>query len=83
MHVTYRPIILSDVIGNSGSLIGETIPNLNIYLLNEQLELVAEGEPGEIYVAGAGVTSGYLNRPALTAERFLPNPFGNGRIYRS
>lgn len=83
VHVTYRPISISDVTEESGSLIGETIPNLNIYLLNEQLELVAEGEPGEIYVAGAGVTSGYLNRPALTAERFLPNPFGNGRIYRS
>ncbi len=83
VHVTYCPILLSDVTASRGSVIGETIPDLGIYLLDEKLEPVADGLPGEIYVAGAGVTRGYLNRPALTAERFLPNPFGEDRLYRS
>ena len=82
VHVTYRPISLHDLTGNV-SVIGREIPDLCIYLLDEKLEPVSDGLPGEIYVAGAGVTSGYLNRPALTAERFLPNPFGTGRLYRS
>lgn len=83
VHVTYRPISLSDLTGNHTSFIGTTIPDLRIYLLDEKLEPVSDGLPGEIYVAGAGVTRGYLNRPALTAERFLPNPFDPGRLYRS
>ncbi|GAX43747.1 amino acid adenylation domain-containing protein [Tolypothrix sp. NIES-4075] len=82
VHVTYRPISLSDLAANA-SVIGTTIPDLTIYLLDEKLELVPDGLPGEIYVAGAGVTHGYLNRPALTAERFVPNPFDSGRLYRS
>ncbi|QYX31218.1 non-ribosomal peptide synthetase [Sphaerospermopsis torques-reginae] len=82
VHVTYRPILRQDLKGKA-SVIGREIPDLSIYLLDEKLSPVADGIPGEIYVAGAGVTSGYLNRPALTAERFLPNPFGSGRMYRS
>ncbi|MEA5549581.1 amino acid adenylation domain-containing protein [Anabaena cylindrica UHCC 0172] len=82
VHVTYRPIYRQDL-KTKASVIGREIPDLSIYLLDEKLEPVADGIPGEIYVAGAGVTGGYLNRPALTAERFLPNPFGSGRIYRS
>ena len=82
VHVTYRPISRQDL-KVKASVIGREIPDLSIYLLDEKLEPVADGIPGEIYVAGAGVTGGYLNRPGLTAERFLPNPFGNGRIYRS
>jgi len=83
VHVTYRPIAWKDLTGKQASVIGVPIPDLCIHLLDEQLEPVTDGTPGEIYVAGAGVTSGYLNRPALTAERFLPNPFGPGRLYRS
>ncbi|MBD2195449.1 MULTISPECIES: non-ribosomal peptide synthetase [Calothrix] len=82
VHVTYRPISLQDLTGNA-SVIGREIPDLQIYLLDDKLQPVTDGLPGEIYVAGAGVTSGYLNRPALTAERFLANPFGSGKIYRS
>ncbi|MEM6404721.1 MAG: amino acid adenylation domain-containing protein, partial [Cyanobacteria bacterium P01_D01_bin.116] len=83
VHVTYRPISWEDLETNCGSLIGETIPDLGIYLLDDNLELVPEGFPGEIFVAGAGVTRGYLNRAKLTSERFIPNPFGEGRLYRS
>ncbi len=82
VHVTYRPITLKDLTA-TGSLIGETISDLCIYLLDENLEPVPTGWTGEIFVAGAGVTRGYFNRPALTAERFIPNPFGNDRLYRS
>ena len=83
VHVTYRPISWEDLETNCGSVIGETIPDLGIYLLDDNLELVPEGFPGEIFVAGSGVTRGYLNRAKLTAERFIPNPFGEGRLYRS
>jgi amino acid adenylation domain-containing protein len=82
VHVTYRPITRQDLKAK-GSFIGREIPDLAIYLLDDQLIPVADGVSGEIYVSGAGVTNGYLNRPTLTAERFLPNPFGTGRIYRS
>lgn len=83
VHVTYRPISSSDLSSNSGSVIGKSIPDLRVYLLDEQLTQVLPGETGEIYVGGAGVTLGYLNRPSLTAERFIPSPFGSGRLYRS
>ncbi|MEA5616271.1 amino acid adenylation domain-containing protein [Cronbergia sp. UHCC 0137] len=82
VHVTYRPIFRQDLKAKA-SVIGREIPDLSIYILDEKLSPLADDIPGEIYVAGAGVTSGYLNRPALTAERFLPNPFGSGRMYRS
>ncbi|VXD10565.1 non-ribosomal peptide synthase involved in Hassallidin biosynthesis [Planktothrix serta PCC 8927] len=82
VHLTYHPISHQDLT-RVVPIIGREIPDLCIYLLNEKQEPVAEGLPGEIYVAGAGVSYGYLNRPSLTAERYLPNPFGEGRLYRS
>lgn len=66
--------------------IGRPISNYQAYLLNDRLEPVASGEPGELFIGGAGVTRGYLNRPELTAERFLPDPFSSepgGRLYRT
>lgn len=55
--------------------IGRPIANAQIYLLDRNLQLVPVGIPGEIYVSGDGLASGYLNRPELTAEKFIPNPF--------
>jgi amino acid adenylation domain-containing protein len=65
--------------------IGWPMVNTRVYLLDEGLEPVAEGLPGEIYVCGAGLARGYLHRPDLTAERFIPNPFGTRgeRLYRT
>ena len=66
--------------------IGMPIANTTIYLLDEKREPVATGEVGEIYIGGTGVGRGYRNREALTAERFLPDPFRSfpdARMYRT
>jgi amino acid adenylation domain-containing protein len=55
--------------------IGASIANTQIYLLDEKQRRVPNGAVGEIYIGGTGVARGYRNRPALTAEKFLPNPF--------
>ncbi len=66
--------------------IGRPIANYTTYLLSESLEPVPLGEPGELFIGGAGVARGYLNRPELTAERFIPDPFSEipgARLYRT
>lgn len=73
VHVTYRPIHANDL--NGGSVIGVPIPDLEIHLLDQELKPVPSGAAGEIYVGGAGVAQGYWNRPDLTAQRFIPDPF--------
>jgi amino acid adenylation domain-containing protein len=86
VHVTYRPITWKDVREGQGSVIGEPIPDLQIYLFDEKQNLVPVGEPGEIYVGGAGLGRGYLNRPELTAERFPTLSLAGRppeRLYRS
>jgi non-ribosomal peptide synthetase component F len=62
VHVTYRPITQNDLDG-SGSVIGVPIPDLQTYLLDQDMQPVPVGVPGEIYVGGAGLSQGYLNRP--------------------
>ncbi|HEX6702546.1 MAG TPA: amino acid adenylation domain-containing protein, partial [Gaiellaceae bacterium] len=84
VHVTARPLETADVTA-AVSPIGEPLPDLQLLVLDERLEPVAPGMPGELHVSGPGVARGYLDRPRETAARFLPNPYGatGGRLYRS
>jgi amino acid adenylation domain-containing protein/FkbM family methyltransferase len=66
--------------------IGRPIANLKIYLLDEGNRLGPIGSPGQLHVGGEGLARGYLNRPDLTAEKFVPSPFGSqpgGRLYNT
>jgi len=64
--------------------IGRPLANTEIHLLDASWELVPLGSPGELALGGEGVARGYLGRPELTAERFVPHPFGDGaRLYRT
>jgi acyl carrier protein len=64
--------------------IGRPIANTQIYILDQELQLVPPGVSGEIYLGGAGVARGYLNREELTRERFVQDRFrGKGRLYRT
>jgi amino acid adenylation domain-containing protein len=85
VHVTYRIVSARDAEIEQESLIGIPIPDMQIHLLDSEGQPVADGEVGEICVGGGGVARGYLNRPELTAERFVPDPFGthNSLLYRS
>jgi amino acid adenylation domain-containing protein len=66
--------------------IGSPIDNMQVYILNEDMRKVPSGASGEIYIGGAGLARGYRNRPDLTAERFVPDPFGSepgARLFRT
>jgi len=85
VHVTFREIGVQDL--NQGrSPIGLPLPGLQCYVLDEQLQVAPTGIPEELWVGGEGLSRGYLNRPDLTAIRFVPNPFSGragDRLYRT
>jgi len=86
VHVTYRRIRMADLESGRRSVIGDAILDLQVYVLDQYQQPVPVGVAGELCVAGDGLARGYLHQPGLTAERFLPDPFGSSagaRLYRS
>jgi amino acid adenylation domain-containing protein len=85
VHVTYRPLAQADLAAGRGSVLGAPIPDLTLHVADRDLAPRPIGVPGELVVGGEGVASGYLARPELTAERFVPDPHGapGARLYRS
>ncbi|MEV8107747.1 amino acid adenylation domain-containing protein [Streptomyces sp. NPDC088135] len=79
-HRIHRPL---DYVG--AVPIGEPLDNHRLYVLDDGLRLVPPGAPGELYIAGAGLAQGYLNRASLTADRFVADPYGPAgtRMYRT
>jgi amino acid adenylation domain-containing protein len=63
--------------------IGSPIANTQVYILDDYLQPVPVGVPGELHIGGAGLARGYLNRPELTQEKFIPNPFDNSKLYKT
>ena len=70
-------------VGNRNTPIGKPVQNTKIYLLDNQMQPVPIGVPGELHIGGAGLARGYLNRPELTQEKFIPNPFDNSKLYKT
>ena len=83
VHVTYKELEDEDI-HQDLRCVGGPIPTLSAYIMSNHLKLLPTGIMGELCVGGAGVSRGYLNRPTLTAEKFIENPYSQGeRLYRS
>ncbi|HEX2204847.1 MAG TPA: amino acid adenylation domain-containing protein [Longimicrobium sp.] len=81
---TYSTALLVPRDGEREPTVGRAVTGTRIHLLDEGFRPVAGGEAGEVYLSGTGLARGYLGRPAMTAEKYLPCPFGEpgGRMYR-
>jgi amino acid adenylation domain-containing protein/non-ribosomal peptide synthase protein (TIGR01720 family) len=83
VHVTYKEITEEDI-ERKISNIGKPIPTLSCYILDQNKRLLPVGVSGEMYVSGDGLARGYLNKPELTLEKFVSNPFREGeRLYKT
>ncbi|MGJ8678065.1 MAG: amino acid adenylation domain-containing protein [Akkermansiaceae bacterium] len=83
VHVTYKHLLGEDF-DSHRNLIGRPLPTTTTLVLDSHGNVLPAGIPGELYVGGKGVSRGYLNRPELTEERFVPDPFVAGeRLYRT
>ena len=80
VYSTYSRVSSSD---RRPPAIGKPLWNTQAYVLGPQAGLLPKGATGELYIGGAGVARGYLDRPDLTRERFVANPYGKGRLYRT
>jgi amino acid adenylation domain-containing protein len=85
VHVTRLRITAADAAAAGNSRIGRVLPDLGGHVLGPDGQPVPFGFPGELYVAGSGLAWGYLGQPSLTAERFVPDPWGpsGSRLYRT
>ncbi len=90
VHVTYQPINAQTI--SNISLIGKAIPDQKVYILDKLLKPLPIGAIGELYIGGAGLARGYINKEELTQERFISNPFQtieeknqakNARLYKT
>ncbi|MBA2627788.1 MAG: amino acid adenylation domain-containing protein, partial [Gemmatimonadales bacterium] len=83
VHVTRYQVPPGYAAASGRVPIGRPIANTHLYVVDRRDNLLPRGAPGELRVGGAQLADGYLGRPELTAERFVPNPFGSGRLYRT
>lgn len=82
VHTTYKEISELEI-SDGRSNIGKPIPTTQIYVLDDNLKFVPVGVPGRLYVSGEGLSAGYYNDAELTMQKYVSNPFAEGKLYDS